>query len=100
MGVHAQWYLEMLIHAWQHYEQPGHDPDLVQERGVKMDIKQAWVRFERQKHLVRAEALFNPETSILIQKCHPYNGNLNSETSGDSTSAFLHCGDVVDAVQT
>jgi len=29
-------------------------------------------------------ALFNPKTSILIQKRHPYTGNLNSETLGDS----------------
>ncbi len=41
-------------------------------------------------------ALFNPETSILIQKRHPYTGNLNSETSGDSKNTFLHCGDVLD----
>jgi len=34
-------------------------------------------------------ALFNPETSILIQKRHPYLGNLNSETSGDSKNALL-----------
>ena len=43
-------------------------------------------------------ALFNPETPILIQKRHPYTGNLNSETSGDSKNGFLHCGDVL-AVQ-
>ncbi len=35
--------------------------------------------------------------SILIQKRHPHTGNLNSETSGDSRNAFLHCGDVLDA---
>jgi len=44
--------------------------------------------------LIMASALFNPETSISIQKRHPYTGNLNSETSGDSQNAFLHCGDV------
>ncbi len=38
-------------------------------------------------------ALFNPEMSILIQKCDPYTGNLERETSGDSTNAFLHWGD-------
>ena len=38
-------------------------------------------------------ALFNPETSIFIQKHHPYTGNLNSETLGDSKNAFLHWGD-------
>ena len=35
-----------------------------------------------------------PEKCILIQKRHPYTGNLNSETSGDSKNTFLHCGDV------
>ncbi len=39
------------------------------------------------------KALFNPKTSILIQKCDPYTGNLNSEMSGDSKNAFQHCGD-------
>ncbi len=42
-----------------------------------------------------AEALLNPETSVFIQERHPYTGNLNSETSGDSINAFLHCGDVL-----
>jgi len=42
-----------------------------------------------------AEALLNPETSISIQKRHPYTGNLNLETSGDSKNAFLHCQDLV-----
>ncbi len=37
--------------------------------------------------------LFNPETSHLIQKCHPYIGNLNREMSGDSKTALLDCGD-------
>ncbi len=40
-------------------------------------------------------ALFNPETSVLIQKRHPYTANLNSETLGDSKNATLHCGDVL-----
>ena len=40
-------------------------------------------------------ALFNPEMSILTHNRHPCTGNLNSETSGDSKNAFLHCGDVV-----
>ena len=40
-------------------------------------------------------ALFDPETYILIQNRHPYTGNPNSETSGDSNSAFLHPGDVL-----
>jgi hypothetical protein len=37
-------------------------------------------------------ALSNPETSTAR---HPYTGNLNAETSGDSKDAFLHCGDVL-----
>ncbi len=40
-------------------------------------------------------ALFHPKTSILIQKRHPYTGNLNSETCGDSQKTCLHCGDVL-----
>jgi len=40
-------------------------------------------------------ALFNPRKSILIQKCHPYTGNLNSETLGDSKNAFLHWGNAL-----
>ena len=43
----------------------------------------------------RPRALLNPEMSLLIQKRHPYTGNLNSETSGDSKNASLHCGDVL-----
>lgn len=35
-------------------------------------------------------ALFNLETSVSIQKHRHYTGNLNSETPGDSKSAFLH----------
>ncbi len=34
-------------------------------------------------------ALFNLKTSFSIQKRHPYTGNFNSETSGDSKDAFL-----------
>ncbi len=33
---------------------------------------------------VHLTAVLSPETSILIQKRHPYPGNLNSETSGDN----------------
>ena len=40
-------------------------------------------------------ALLNPKTSILIQKCHPYTGNLNRERSGDSKNVFLRCGNVL-----
>ncbi len=29
--------------------------------------------------------------SMSIQRRHPHTGNLNSETSGDSENAFLHC---------
>lgn len=35
-------------------------------------------------------ALFNPNTSIWVQKHHPYTGNLDSETSGDNSIVFLH----------
>ena len=35
-------------------------------------------------------ALFNPETSISTDmSCHPYTGNLNSETPGDGENALL-----------
>ena len=40
-------------------------------------------------------ALRNPKMSNLIQKCHPYTGNLTGEMSGDSKDVFLHCGDVL-----
>ncbi len=40
--------------------------------------------------------LINFTMSILIQKRHPDIGNLNSEASGDSESACLHCGDSLD----
>ncbi len=46
----------------------------------------------------RAAALLNPTTTISIQKRHAYTRNLHSETSGDSKTAFLHCGDVSDHV--
>ena len=36
------------------------------------------------EHSVDRTALFNPKTSILIQKYHPYTGNPNRGTSGDS----------------
>ncbi len=48
-----------------------------------------------QQALNKTAGLFNPETCILIQKRHAYTANLNSETSGDSKDAFLHCGDVL-----
>jgi len=41
-------------------------------------------------------ALSNPETTISIQKRHPYTGNLNSETSGDSKNTSLLCGNVIE----
>ena len=40
-------------------------------------------------------ACFNRKTSILIQKHHPYTGDLNREASGDCKCVFLHCGDVL-----
>ncbi len=39
-------------------------------------------------------ALLNPETSMLIQTCQPYTGNLNSHMPGDSKSTYLHWGEV------
>jgi hypothetical protein len=44
---------------------------------------------------LRLQACFNPETSALIQKRHPYTGSLSSETSENSKNAFTHCGNVV-----
>ncbi len=42
-----------------------------------------------QVHLL---ALFHPKMSIIIQKRHPYTGNINSELAGDSKILeFLHC---------
>ncbi len=38
--------------------------------------------------MIDSHGLFNPETSIFIQICHPYTGNLNRETSGDSVNTF------------
>ncbi len=36
-------------------------------------------------------ALVNPETSVLIRKCHPYLGNLNLEKQGTVESQNLRC---------
>ncbi len=36
----------------------------------------------------RHYALLNPKTSVMFQKSHPHIGNMNSETSGDSETAF------------
>ncbi len=52
---------------------------------------------------VSPSALFNPETIILIQKRHPYTGNLHTddlhrETSGDVKKAFLNPETVVEDV--
>ena len=47
------------------------------------------------EHVKSQEALFNAEVSVLIQKCHPYTGTLNTETSGDNKIVYLHCGDVL-----
>ncbi len=35
--------------------------------------------------------------SVLIQKHHPYTGDLVSEMPGDSKNAFLHWGDVLES---
>ncbi len=42
-----------------------------------------------------SKAVFNPETSFLSQKRHPYTGNLISQTSEDSRNAFLYYEDVL-----
>ena len=42
--------------------------------------------------LLIGERPSSPKMSILIQKRHPYSGNLYSEMSGDSKT-FLYCGD-------
>ncbi len=34
------------------------------------------------------KVLFNPEVSVYFQKCHPYSGNLNSETPEDSKNVY------------
>ncbi len=44
---------------------------------------------------VIAPALLNPQTSVLVQTRHCHTRNLNSETYGDSTNAFLRCGNVL-----
>ncbi len=43
----------------------------------------------------RKYALFNPKRPVLIQKRHPYTGNLFREMSGDNRNVFLHCEDVL-----
>jgi len=56
-----------------------------------------WSDFDQDQHeaLRDKTALFNPETSVLIQQ-HPfYKGNLKSETPGDSKNTVLHWGDVL-----
>ncbi len=40
-----------------------------------------------------------PTCTILVQERHPYTGNLNSETSGDSQIAFLNYGDAFEHKQ-
>ena len=54
-----------------------------------------------QLHLQTADtvALFNPEASVPIQKCHPYTGNLNTETPGGSKNASPNCGDTTVELQ-
>ena len=47
-------------------------------------------------HMASDNAFSNPKTSRFNQKHHPYTENLIKETSGDSTKAFLHWGDVLD----
>ena len=55
---------------------------------------QTSMSIDPQDKMVRRLKLFSiPERLFLCLNCHPYTGN--SETSGDSKTAFLHCGDVV-----
>ena len=75
----------LVQHIWDHVKHVGvtlHVPS-------KADLRAMSECLQLQK------ALINPKTSILIQKRHPYTRNLNSEMSGDSENAFLHCGDVL-----
>ena len=53
---------------------------------------------KRPLHTGVTAPLFNPETSILLQKHHPCTGNRNSEMLGDSKHAFLDQGDVLATV--
>ncbi len=48
-------------------------------------------------HMAKRHSSFQSQNVYLVQKRRPYTGNLNSETSGDSKNAFLHCGNVLDA---
>jgi len=41
-------------------------------------------------YIAHQTALFNPETSILIQTRHPYTGKLNRQTSGDSKNTRFY----------
>ena len=44
----------------------------------------AWAR--------ESNSSFQSQNVFSTQRCHPYTGNLNSETPGDSKNVFLHCG--------
>ena len=52
---------------------------------------------DREQVSADCEALVNPKMAS-VQKCHPYTGNLNSETSGDSKNGVLSWGDVSNGV--
>ncbi len=64
-----------------------HTEDTCESHLALIEEKPFWL-------MCNKRALFNPETPILIQERHPYTGNLNSGTFGDSKNAFLHFGDV------
>ncbi len=49
--------------------------------------------------VVLLASLSNSGTSVLIQTCHPYTGDLSSEMSGDSKNVFLHCEEGLDSIQ-
>jgi hypothetical protein len=45
----------------------------------------------RRLSLSKQQALFNPKRFILIQKCHPYTGRLNSETTWHAAQQPIGC---------
>ena len=71
--------LTLVQHIWNHFN---HVADALHALS-KADLRAMSECLQLQK------ARFNPKTSILIQKCHPYTRNLNPETSGDKTRFYI-----------
>ena len=71
------------------------DPWFVKQHMQEAQLMQKCLILPLTMERWRTQALFNPEPAVLIQKRHPYTGDLNSETPGDSTNAFLHWGYVL-----